>query len=161
MLVNCGYGRSSCDRATFAPLMLVPGSNPANGFATWEVRKLLVASSRTGEVEKYWPGTASSSRETGICSEYDPRYVPSIRKYPGSSRWTPIDQRCVRGAPTAPPEGKFAVRPTFVISPRALPTGSSSPFGNGLASVATKVWPLSSDGVSDGVRAYPVCIALM
>ena len=72
MPVNCGYGRSSCERATLAPLMFVPGSSPANGFATCCDRKLLVASSRTGEVEKYWPGTGFSSRATGMFSENDP-----------------------------------------------------------------------------------------
>jgi hypothetical protein len=52
--------------------MLLPGSNPANGFATCWLRKLLVASSRTGEVEKYLPGVEFSSLVTGTFSEKEP-----------------------------------------------------------------------------------------
>src|SRR6185503_14643519 len=94
-------------------------------------------------------------------SENEPRYVPSTRKYDGSSCCTPIDQRWVRGVLTVPTYGKLTPNPTFVIRPRPLPTGSSRPFGNGLARVATNVWPLSSDGVSEVTREYPVWLALM
>src|SRR2546428_8153075 len=41
--VNCGNGRSSCDRATVAPVMVVPGNRPANGFATVAARKSIFA----------------------------------------------------------------------------------------------------------------------
>ena len=43
MSPNCGYGRSSCERAIVALLKLVPGSSPANGFATEPVRNVLFA----------------------------------------------------------------------------------------------------------------------
>src|SRR5688572_4165508 len=100
--------------------MVEPGSRPANGLATCAVRKLLVASSRTGEVEKYRPGTELICLVTGTFSERPPRYVPSIRIIHGSSRCPPIDQRCVRGVRTSPTYGKDESMPTFVINPRLL-----------------------------------------
>ena len=84
--------------------MLVPGSSPANGFATCCVRKLLVASSRTGDVEKYCPGTEFSSRVTGMFSESDADVGALDQEQPGQlalhARSTSGGVRGVRTSPT-------------------------------------------------------------
>ena len=61
MSPNWGYGRISCDREMVALLKLVPGSSPANGFATDAVRNVLLASIaavRELSVFRYWIGSA-------------------------------------------------------------------------------------------------------
>src|SRR5512145_1338240 len=61
MSPNCGYGRSSCERAIVALLKLVPGSRPAKGLVTVAVRKefvAVIAASREVEVLRYSFGSA-------------------------------------------------------------------------------------------------------
>ena len=53
MLLNCGYGRSSCCRWTVALLSPSPGNSPANGLVTFAVRNELTALSRTFDVDRY------------------------------------------------------------------------------------------------------------
>ena len=62
--VNCGYGRSSWLTETFVPVS-PEGNSPTNGFGTCVDSRLFLASSRTGDVERYCPGTAFSCCVTG------------------------------------------------------------------------------------------------
>ena len=57
-----------------------------NGFGTCCDSRLFVASSRTGEVERYCRGTAFNWRVTGRFTPCAPTYVASMSSCHGSSR---------------------------------------------------------------------------
>jgi hypothetical protein len=145
MVVNCGKGSRSCERATVVPVRLVVPSRPAIGLVMDAVLKLITAVSRIGLRERYCAGSVLMLVGTTMLAPRVPEYATSTTQRPGSSRWMPACQRWT--VPVWRSSGVIEMLwPRKVERPPADPVGAVTPFGKGFARLAANVRPLFSVG---------------